>query len=106
MASRVDPAGGRVIPNNRIPLNDTTGAVLPGVSVEAASPALIEKTRERQHQVDFRVSKNVQVGRTRIQGMFDVFNVFNANAVLMQNNTFGSGGSRSCRAGWSSPARR
>src|SRR5262245_57148610 len=27
-------------------VKDTTGAVMPGVSVEAASPALIERTRE------------------------------------------------------------
>jgi hypothetical protein len=45
---------------------------------------------ERQNQVDFRVSKTIVLGRSRIQGMFDVFNVFNANAVLSQNNTFGT----------------
>ena len=31
-------------------VRDTSGAVLPGVTVEASSPALIEKTRSRRHR--------------------------------------------------------
>ena len=31
-------------------VKDTSGAVLPGVTVEAASPALIEKVRTRRHR--------------------------------------------------------
>jgi Carboxypeptidase regulatory-like domain/TonB-dependent Receptor Plug Domain len=45
---------------------------------------------ERLNQLDFRLSKTVKVGRSRIQGMLDVFNVFNASPVLTLNNTFGS----------------
>src|SRR5436309_1308753 len=37
-------------------VTDTTGAVLPGVSVEAASPALIEKTRTGQTDAQGRYS--------------------------------------------------
>ena len=31
-------------------VKDSSGAVLPGVTVEAASPALIEKVRDRRHR--------------------------------------------------------
>ena len=31
-------------------VRDASGAVLPGVTVEASSPALIEKTRDRRHR--------------------------------------------------------
>ena len=43
---------------------------------------------QRVHQVDFRVSKNFTVQRVRIQGQFDLYNVFNASAATQQNNTF------------------
>jgi hypothetical protein len=45
---------------------------------------------DRLNQVDFRLSKILVVGGTRIQGNLDVYNSFNANPVLLQNNQFGS----------------
>lgn len=67
-------------------VRDTSGAVIPGVTVEAASPVLIEKERsvvtdqagqykivgstqplERQNQLDLGVSKAFQMGKKRVQ---------------------------------------
>lgn len=39
---------------------------------------------------DVRVSKRVQVGKYRLQGQFDAFNVTNANTVTGQTQTFGA----------------
>jgi hypothetical protein len=46
---------------------------------------------ERLNELDFRVSKTVPLreGR-RIQGIVDVYNLFNGSAVITQNNSFGS----------------
>jgi hypothetical protein len=44
---------------------------------------------ERLNQVDLRFGTNLVVGRVRIKGMFDLYNLLNSNAVLAQNNTFG-----------------
>jgi hypothetical protein len=44
---------------------------------------------ERLNQVDFRLSKTFTVRRFRIQPAFDLYNVFNGNPVIGQNNTFG-----------------
>jgi hypothetical protein len=44
---------------------------------------------ERMYQVDGRASKIFQVGRTRIQANFDLYNIFNANTVLAMNTTYG-----------------
>jgi hypothetical protein len=45
---------------------------------------------ERLNQVDFRLSKSLKVGRSRVQAMLDVFNVFNGSPVLSLNNTYGT----------------
>jgi hypothetical protein len=45
---------------------------------------------ERSNQVDFRLSKSVKIGKSRLQGMVDLFNVFNASPVLTLNNTYGA----------------
>jgi len=46
---------------------------------------------ERLNQVDVRVSKEVRVRqRLRVQGQFDLYNLLNDNAVIRQNNTYGS----------------
>ena len=44
---------------------------------------------DRLHQVDFRVSKIFRVDQARLQGIVDVYNLFNTNPVLRQNDTFG-----------------
>src|SRR5262249_49783535 len=44
---------------------------------------------DRLNQVDLRLSKTMKVaGGPRIQAMFDLYNVFNGNPVISQNNTF------------------
>jgi hypothetical protein len=45
---------------------------------------------KRLTQVDLRVTKVVRLRDVRLQGMFDVYNAFNANTVLALNNTYGS----------------
>jgi hypothetical protein len=45
---------------------------------------------ERLIQVDYRVARNFRVSGTRLQARVDLFNLFNANPVLGQNNTYGT----------------
>lgn len=40
-------------------------------------------------QLDIRLAKVIQMGRARIQEMFDIYNVLNGNAVLGVNTRFG-----------------
>jgi hypothetical protein len=44
---------------------------------------------DRLTQVDFRLSKTFNLGRARFQPAFDLYNLFNDNPVIAQNNTFG-----------------
>jgi hypothetical protein len=43
----------------------------------------------RLHQVDARFAKTIRVGRTRLQGQFDLYNLLNANPVLGLNINYG-----------------
>lgn len=43
----------------------------------------------RQRALDLRFSKRIQVGKTRISGNLDVFNVFNATSIVTLNTTYG-----------------
>ena len=45
------------------------------------------------NQLDLRLAKTVKFGPRRVQGMFDVYNAFNGNAVVAVNNTYGTNGS-------------
>jgi hypothetical protein len=45
---------------------------------------------DRRTQVDVRLTKIVQVGRVRVQGRFDVYNVFNTSGILAENLTYGT----------------
>ena len=44
---------------------------------------------DRVNQVDVRLNKTFQVGRYRIQGMLDVYNLFNASSITGSLNTYG-----------------
>jgi Carboxypeptidase regulatory-like domain len=44
---------------------------------------------DRFNQVDARLTKIMKLGRASVRGMMDVYNLFNASAVLAQNNTYG-----------------
>jgi hypothetical protein len=52
----------------------------------------------RTNQLDFRLAKRLTFGSTRIQGMLDLYNLFNSNNVLRMNGAYGSDG-----AAWGRP---
>jgi hypothetical protein len=43
----------------------------------------------RINQTDIRLAKSFRVGRTKLQGMFDVYNLTNSSAVLQNNTNWG-----------------
>ncbi len=45
---------------------------------------------DRITQLDVRLTRIFKVGSTRVQGMFDVYNAFNASPILQQNTRYGS----------------
>jgi hypothetical protein len=45
---------------------------------------------DRLNQVDFRLAKRIAIGRVRVQGSLDFFNLFNGDPIISQNNTYGS----------------
>ncbi len=45
---------------------------------------------DRLNQVDFRLMKTFTLGPKRVQTQFDIYNLFNGNPVISQNNAFGS----------------
>jgi hypothetical protein len=45
---------------------------------------------DRMNQFDFRVTKMVRMNRTRVRGMIDIYNLFNASPVLSLNTRYGS----------------
>jgi hypothetical protein len=61
---------------------------------QTASVPLIQPGTEfeaRRSQLDLRFSKALRLGpRLRVQGNFDIYNVFNNNAILSDNVTYGS----------------
>ena len=48
-----------------------------------------ELREPRLNQVDVRLTKILQLGPARVQGSFDIYNLFNDDAVLALNNTLG-----------------
>jgi hypothetical protein len=64
------------------------------VTIGAAADriGLLEPFTEREDrptQLDVRLTKNLRLGRTRLQGNFDVYNVFNGNTVGIVNTRYG-----------------
>ena len=57
------------------------------VQIDLIPPAT--RFEDRINQTDVRFGKTVKIGRTRVQGNFDMYNLFNANPVLTLNNTYG-----------------
>jgi hypothetical protein len=47
---------------------------------------------DRTNQMDVRVTRTFSLGRARLRGMLDLYNVLNSNAVLTWNNTYGTNG--------------
>jgi hypothetical protein len=63
-----------------------------GACTATVSVALLEpntRREDRLNQLDLRFAKRVQVGAVRLQGMLDVYNLFNANTVLLVNTNYG-----------------
>ena len=50
----------------------------------------------RLQQIDVRFGKRLTLGRMKIRGQFDIYNLFNANNVLSQNAAYG--------ASWQAPS--
>jgi hypothetical protein len=64
-----------------------------GTCTATTSISLIEPNtifEDRVNQLDVRLTKVVRFGRARFQGMFDLYNVFNADSILAVNGTYGS----------------
>ena len=45
---------------------------------------------KRLNQLDVRLTKRVRIGRARLDGMFDIYNLFNDDSVLNNNTRFGA----------------
>jgi len=80
----IAPSLGRSL--SACPANGTCTAT---VSVALVPPGTLYG--DRLQEVDFRLSKTVKLpqGR-RMQGIVDVYNLFNGSAVITQNNSFGT----------------
>jgi hypothetical protein len=57
------------------------------VTVELMNAA--GRYEDRLTQLDVRLARIFRVGRTRVQGMFDVYNVLNTSPVLRVNTRYG-----------------
>jgi hypothetical protein len=58
------------------------------VSVPLVAPGTLYG--ERMRQFDVRLAKTVRIGRTRLQGQFDIYNALNANPVRLYTGTYGA----------------
>ncbi|MGH9253858.1 MAG: carboxypeptidase regulatory-like domain-containing protein [Vicinamibacterales bacterium] len=58
------------------------------VELELINPRI--RFEDRFTQVDVRLGRIVRIGRMRVQGMFDVYNVLNASPVLGLNTRYGA----------------
>jgi hypothetical protein len=61
------------------------------VTVNVVQPGTLYP--QRVNQFDFRVAKNLIIGRGKLQAFVDLFNMFNANTGLKYNATYGTNGS-------------
>jgi hypothetical protein len=57
-------------------------------TVELIEPNTMREARIRQ--LDLRLSKNVRVGRYRVQGNFDAYNALNGSSILSINTRYGT----------------
>jgi hypothetical protein len=68
------------------------GRNLSGGASTAPVPLITPGTmfEARSNQLDFRLSKHLNMGRARVRANFDIYNLFNAAPVLAENFTYGS----------------
>jgi hypothetical protein len=75
-------------------LNRTT--VFSGLTASQASETIrlaqrgTDRTEDVTKFLDLRLARRFNVGIARLEGTFDLFNVLNANHVLLQNDQIGS----------------
>ena len=67
------------------------GTIAPCTATVVVSNLLVPNTmfEDRLNQVDLRFSKIVRIGGARVQGMLDIYNLFNANTILDVNTRIG-----------------
>lgn len=63
-----------------------------GAAGTATVPLVVTNTlfQQRLTQLDLRLTKILRIGGTRVQGMVDCYNVFNADTMLELNQTYGA----------------
>jgi hypothetical protein len=67
--------------------------IIPSLTQTSVTVPLIQpgtKYLDRWNQIDIRLAKRFQIGKVRLQGQLDIFNVLNSNAILGVLETFGS----------------
>ena len=76
--------------NNAIVRATNPSATLTQASVTV--PLLIPGTKylDRWNQIDLRLAKKFQVGKIKMQGQFDMFNVLNGSNILSTVEAYGS----------------
>jgi hypothetical protein len=64
-----------------------TGTCTAAATIPVITPNTVFE--DRRTQVDVRLTKIFQMGKVRVQGRFDVFNLFNTSGILAENLTYG-----------------
>jgi hypothetical protein len=75
-------------------------------SASTATVSLVEPGTlygDRMNQVDLRLTKTFQYGRSRLQGMVDLYNALNDNTVLVQSNVYGATAGPNTGTAWLVP---
>ena len=86
----------RILPGASLGASYTVTSAIAGVPLTGGgslSVQLIEpgtSFNEDQQQLDLRVMKTFRFGKYRVQGLVDVYNVLNASAVTVINQTYGA----------------
>ena len=73
--------------NYTVPSAQFPGGQTQSVTVNLARPG--DRVVDRWNQLDVSVQKKFRVQNVEFQGMFQVFNLTNANSILNQNTSYG-----------------
>jgi hypothetical protein len=88
-----DPAINR-IPDPSLNVNYVVDrTIIPTLTQTSVTVPLLEpgtKYLDRWNQIDLRLARRFEIGRLKLQGQFDVFNLLNASSVLSVVETFGT----------------
>jgi hypothetical protein len=76
-----------------LPVNYTVpSALFPGGQTQSVTVNLVSpgaRMVDRWNQLDLSLQKTVKIHNVELQGMFQLFNVTNANSVLNENTSYG-----------------